>query len=226
MRNPLRPEGPDVCEVCLTFTDGFRTCYRCGHDRRFLDAVLPVSYSVHFGQLHTALYGYKRRIDLVASRFQLELAAVLWRFLNRHERCLATRTGAQGFRLVTTVPSGSAERDEAHPLRRIVAVLARPTADRYEAVLRRSTAPVPERTVNPNKFDVTRRFRGEPVLLIDDTWTTGASAQSAAGALKAAGAGVVALVVIGRHVHDDYADNSARLRALPRRFDWTTCAFE
>jgi orotate phosphoribosyltransferase len=80
--------------------------------------------------------------------------------------------------------------------------------------------------VNPDKFEVTRRFQGEPVLLIDDTWTTGASAQSAAGALKAVGAGVIALVVIGRHVHDDYADNSARLQALPRRFDWTTCAFE
>jgi orotate phosphoribosyltransferase len=38
------------------------------------------------------------------------------------------------------------------------------------------------------------------VLLLDDTWTTGASAQSAAMALRRAGAASVATVVLGRHV--------------------------
>jgi adenine/guanine phosphoribosyltransferase-like PRPP-binding protein len=38
------------------------------------------------------------------------------------------------------------------------------------------------------------------VLLVDDTWVSGGSAQSAAAALKLAGARRVALVVIGRHV--------------------------
>ena len=41
---------------------------------------------------------------------------------------------------------------------------------------------------------------GADVLLVDDTWVSGASAQSAAAALKAAGARRVALVVIGRHL--------------------------
>lgn len=63
------------------------------------------------------------------------------------------------------------------------------------------------------------------MLLIDDIGTTGASAESAAHALSAAGAGTIAVVVIGRHIHEDFEDNGERLRALPR-FSWDLCALE
>jgi orotate phosphoribosyltransferase len=63
------------------------------------------------------------------------------------------------------------------------------------------------------------------VLLIDDTWTTGASAQSAAAVLKQAGARTVAAVVIGRHLNRGWHENDQRLRRLPRPFDWSRCAF-
>ena len=62
------------------------------------------------------------------------------------------------------------------------------------------------------------------MLLIDDTWTTGASAQSAAAALKAAGAGPVAAVVIGRHLNREWHENDRRLRGITRPFDWSRCA--
>jgi hypothetical protein len=29
MLNPLAPTTPDVCSVCLTFTEGHDTCYQC-----------------------------------------------------------------------------------------------------------------------------------------------------------------------------------------------------
>jgi orotate phosphoribosyltransferase len=77
--------------------------------------------------------------------------------------------------------------------------------------------------VDPGKFSPTRDLLGESVLLIDDTWTSGANAQSAAGALKSAGAGAVAVLVIGRHVNEDYRNNAARLRSLPRPFNWDVC---
>jgi predicted phosphoribosyltransferase len=83
---------------------------------------------------------------------------------------------------------------------------------------------VPQRKVDRSKYNPTRDLDGESVLLVDDTWTTGANAQSAAGALKTAGAGSVAVLVIGRHVQESYKDNAARLKELPRSFDWTTCA--
>ncbi|GAA0950941.1 hypothetical protein GCM10009560_71070 [Nonomuraea longicatena] len=46
---------------------------------------------------------------------------------------------------------------------------------------------------------------GAGVLLLDDTWTTGARVQSAAYALKQAGAHRVAAVVLGRHANPGYA---------------------
>lgn len=145
MLNPLPPDTADVCSVCQTFTDGYDTCYPCGWNARFADAVLAVSYSIHFGQLHTALQQYKRTGGTIARRFQLELAAVLWRFLSQHEQCLARQAGVDGFGLVTTVPSSVPERDASHPLRRIVGSLVGPTRDRFASLLVRSGTPVAAR---------------------------------------------------------------------------------
>jgi hypothetical protein len=227
MRNPLPPDHADVCSVCLTFTDGFERCVACSRERHFADAVLPISYSVHFGQLHTALGGYKRDIRPdVARRFTLELAAVLWRFLGNHEACLAARVGADAFGLVTAVPSSSAERDESHPLHDILGALVQPTAPRYARALARSDVDVPPRVVDARRFIVTREVQDADVLLVDDTWTTGANVESAAGALKSSGARSVGVVIIGRHLHEEWGQNAERLRALPRGFDWDSCAFE
>jgi len=97
-----------------------------------------------------------------------------------------------------------------------------PSRHRYERLLERSDAEVAPRTFDPAKYAATRDLHGEPVLLIDDTWTTGASAQSAAACLKSAGAGPVASVVIGRHVNRDWNGNDRALRALPS-FAWGRC---
>jgi hypothetical protein len=225
MRNPLGTGAPDVCGICHTFTDGYATCYRCRFDPHFADAVVPISYSESFGQLHTNLAAYKRAPLAAAHPVRMQLAAVLWRFLAAHETCVARKARAEAghFDLVTTVPSGSAERDDRHPLRHIVGTIVAPTRDRFERLLMRSETPVPERTVDPLKYSPTRDLAGESVLIIDDTWTTGANAQSAAGALKTTGAGHVAVLTIGRHVNPEYADNAARLHALPD-FSWDVCA--
>jgi adenine/guanine phosphoribosyltransferase-like PRPP-binding protein len=120
------------------------------------------------------------------------------------------------------VPSGDHDRDQEHRLRWIAAEVVGVTRSRYQRLLRRSTASVVPRAFAPGKYEYERELAGEAVLLIDDTWTTGANAQSAAAALKAAGAGVVGAVVIGRHVNRDWHGNDRRLRALPA-FDWTRC---
>lgn len=97
LRTPPAPDDPDTCSVCLTFTeDGFSRCYRCNHQPRAAEAMLAISFSVHMGQLHAALRGYKEGWPS-AGRLEVELAAVLWRFLHHHERCLARRVGVPGF---------------------------------------------------------------------------------------------------------------------------------
>jgi hypothetical protein len=221
MLGPRR--GPDVCARCFNFTAGYQVCYACAHGEPVLDAMAPISYSVAREQLHHALASYKRLDGDVARRLGAILAAVLWRFIAGHEACLARAAGVGGFDVVTTVPSGDRSRDERHPLPWIVGELVGPTRDRYERLLVRSEAPVPRREFSPQKFLVTRPVGGS-VLLIDDTWTTGASAQSAAAALRNAGAERTAAVVIGRHLNREWHENDRRLRGIARPFDWTQCA--
>jgi predicted amidophosphoribosyltransferase len=216
--------GLGVCVRCFNLTDGYDLCYACTQCDGALDAVAPISYSVAHEQLHHALASYKRLSGQVARRLALQLAAVLWRYLDAHEPCVSRAAGAESFSLVTAVPSGDRRRDERHPLASIVGELVAPTRDRYERLLHRSSVDVAPRSFNPQKYLALRRLAGDAVLLIDDTWTTGANAQSAAAALKAAGAGPVAVVVIGRHVNRDWHQNDRRLRALRQPFDWSECA--
>jgi predicted amidophosphoribosyltransferase len=216
--------GRDVCETCFNFTQGYRRCYGCAHNGDWLAAVAPLSYSVASEQLHRALWGYKHLSGDVGRRLTVELAAVLWRYLAQHERCVARAADVETFELITTVPSSSADRDKRHPLRTIVGELTGPTRDRYEPLLTRTETPVPAREASRQKYGATRRLHHESVLLIDDTWTTGANAQSAAVALREGGAGAVAAVVIGRHVNRDWHENDRRLRELGRPFDWDHCA--
>jgi predicted amidophosphoribosyltransferase len=222
MLSPRR--GPGVCRTCLNLTDGYDRCYACTLSESWLDAVSPISYSVAHEQLHHALAGYKRPPDVVAERFAMELAAILWRHLAKHEACLVHAVGIQAFDLVTPVPSSMRERDRNHPLHRIVGELVGVTRARHDRLLRRSETFVEPRTFSADKYEPTTALRGRSVLLIDDTWTTGANAQSAAAALKSAGAGPVAAVVIGRHVNREWHQNDQRLRRLSTPFDWEQCA--
>jgi hypothetical protein len=222
MLSPRR--GPGVCATCFNLTAGYDRCYACAHGCPVLDAVAPISYSVAREQLHHALASYKRLDGEVARRLGAVLAAILWRFLAEHERCVAKAAGTNGFDLVTTVPSGDRDRDERHPLRWIVGELIGPTRARHERLLRRTNTELPPRTFDHRKFEAVHRLNNSAVLLIDDTWTTGASAQSAAAALKAAGAGPVGAVVIGRHLNREWRQNDRRLRGIERPFDWSRCA--
>ncbi|NED95856.1 hypothetical protein G1H11_11090 [Phytoactinopolyspora alkaliphila] len=63
------------------------------------------------------------------------------------------------------------------------------------------------------------------MLLLDDTWTTGARVQSLSHALKDAGANKVAAVVLGRWVNPSWPDSQALISHLRRSttFDLSRC---
>jgi len=230
MRNVL-PAGPGVCAICKTFIrQGFRACIPCERQPEVLDAVVPITYSEHFGQIHDALRGYKDGVREVKSYAQPRLAAILWRFLELHEACVAGAAGAtSGFDVVATVPSSTRARDKASSLWRI-AGWCRPVNDRLERLLVPTDQVQAGRAFGPTRYALTRELSGEDVLLIDDTWTSGGHAQSAAHVLKTGGAGQVALVVIGRHLQRNWElvaggpTSGDRLDELPRRFSWDICA--
>ena len=81
------------------------------------------------------------------------------------------------------------------------------------------------RTVRPENF-TTPDLAGEHFLLVDDTWTTGGHVQSAAGALKRAGAGYVTTLVLARWIDPAWDNTTAVIRDhLNADFDPALCPF-
>lgn len=199
------------------------------------DVVSPIALSFQDEQLQNTqlaheLFEYKNSAkDEVKSELSLRLAALLWRWLSSHEKCAARQAGISSFEFVTTVPSTSSRPDE--PLAKIVGGIVGATKDRYRSLLQPNPARSPSRDFESDKYIATFQLEGESVLLIDDTWTTGSHAQSAAFALKQAGAGSVGVVVIGRRLDvvprdrfGEIASNYLR-RARAQGWDWTKCRF-
>lgn len=217
--------APGVCATCRGFAAAReRECSSCRRLPRRLDLVVPVSYSPAGGALHRELRGYKDdRSEVARDLCTRGLAAVLWRFLAGHGRCVAAAAKVTRFDLVTAVPSRIRRDDDARPRLRGIVAVAGPTAARYERALVPTDRPGEAHRWAPERYRAARGMAGADVLLIDDTWASGASAQAAAHALKRAGARRVVLVVLGRHVNPRHADHAGRLRALAP-FDWAGCA--
>ncbi len=206
--------GPGVCPRCLNLTDRPGLCRACTANQHHLAAMVPISYSVGGEWLHHLVIAYKRDADPFVPAAMGTLAALYNRFLTQHEECLAAAAGVSQFELVTTIPSAGPLRDLHHPLRRIVGELIEATRGRYARLLVRSDTPAIPRVFDPARYRATTALDGEAVLLIDDMWTSGASAQSAAAALLDAGAGCVAALVAARHLNRHWHANDSRLRRL------------
>ncbi|WP_329301043.1 hypothetical protein OG410_23745 [Streptomyces sp. NBC_00659] len=225
--HPL-PPGPGVCQICRgPARFGFPTCWWCHQAGTVLgagvaDTVVPISLALKGEQYANELWRYKNAPGAQQRYFSTGLAAVLWRFLARHERCIAHQCRVLGFDTVTTVPSTSDRAD--HPLRAMAADMVGVTRERYRDLL----VPAPKAADLGREVSLARytssALWGENVLLIDDTWVTGNHAQSAAAALRAAGAGSVAVVVLGRHLNKSYGDTAVHIeQARLRRFAWDIC---
>jgi len=124
------------------------------------------------------------------------LLLLLLAFLHDHGSRVWRQAGMARPSHACVVPSGHG-RAGPHPLR----ALAAP----YLALPWVSMRPRPggdpwARSLDAGRFRAGPEAAGAEVLLLDDTWASGASAQSAAVALKQARARAVAVVVIGRHI--------------------------
>lgn len=231
---PVPPAGDTVCAVCHgAVYDGYRNCFQCNKaidvlGELRLDAVAFVSLAPVPEQMARDLYTYKRPTvpaELRRPRM-VGLSATLWRWLAIHEQCLATAADTRGFDLVTTVPSTSGRTDE-HPLPSLVGKIVVGTGERVQETLALSRTDVGPRDIVPDRFVATADVSGRNILVIDDTWTTGAKMQAASAALKQAGARHVGGVAIGRWFKTDFKDNAAWLKEAKRaRWSWETCCLQ
>ncbi|HEV2372306.1 MAG TPA: phosphoribosyltransferase [Streptosporangiaceae bacterium] len=193
-------DGQRQCVSCCgPVRPGYPRCFQCGlHEEvgagMLADVVAPVAYAHKGGQLARDLWVYKSAREGAAEAGTALLTSLLV-FLHDHGPVVWQRAGMPGPTHACVVPSGRG-RPGPHPLRVLVrGCLALPWVS-----LAASPGGDPwARLLDPDRFAAQCSLAGAGVLLLDDTWTSGATAQSAALALKRAGARQVAVVVLGRH---------------------------
>src|ERR1700689_836046 len=202
------PGAAGVCGSCRTpVRPGRSHCFRCDKYRECLpgllpDVVAPVAYAAKGGHHAASLWRYKSD-GPGAEAACAALRALLLVFLRDHGRCVWRRAGVPGPSHVAVVPSCRG-RPGTHPLQAMTApYLTLPWVHLSAADGPAALDPDPRR-FRPE------RIAGASVLLLDDTWTSGASATGAAAALRLAGARAVAVVVLGRHL-------DAAVPAMPYR---------
>ena len=222
---PPQPAGAGYCTVCRgAARPGYARCYQCGAHLdgapgMLADTVVPISYAVK-GEGHAARLRLYKTDAPGAAAAGAALQALMLVFLHDHAPCIWRTAAMPPPTRLAVVPSGQG-RPGAHPLLRLLlpSLALRPVrlAVRPDQYLGRE--------LNPRRFRAESIIAGASVLLVDDTWVSGASAQSAAVALRAAGAGHVAVVVLGRHI-DPGAPHSQRLCSAFRAtsYDPAACA--
>jgi hypothetical protein len=154
--------------------------------------------------------GYKESpVGEARHRYAPMVRGLLNAFLAAHTPCVAAAAGGP-IGLVVPVPSTA--RPDGSPLAGVDG-LAEDVGRRLNGVrwspsaLRRGDAPVGHMRPDAGAFTVTPETRlevaGGRCLLLDDTYVSGARAQSAAAALRRAGAVGVVIVALGRVLRPD-----------------------
>lgn len=224
LRNVIREPGV-TCRVCATPVSGFEMCYRCRQHQRVggvAGVVVPLTYAVGCTESAALLRDYKNRpVRAVREQRSLVVGGSLLRLsITDHDRCIAAVVG-MSVSLRVVIPSLT-YRPGTHPLTEI----ARSVGAVGEAALVPSSEAVCDRSVRVGKFTLQPRnaAAGKHVLVLDDVWTTGSNAQSAALTLRQAGAAAVSVMVVGRWLSPGHAP-SARFIAtrLQRDYDPDIC---
>ena len=223
LRNVVREPGV-TCRVCATPASGFELCYRCRqHQRvgRLADMVAPLTYAVGCTESAALLRDYKNHpVRAVRKQRGLVVGSLLRLGITAHERCIAAVVGMP-VSLRVVIPSLT-YRPGTHPLTDI----ARSVGALGEAALVPGPTAVCDRSVRAGKFTLQPRgaAAGKHVLVLDDVWTTGSNAQSAALTLRQAGAAAVSVMVVGRWLSPGHPPTAQFIETrLQRDYDPDIC---
>lgn len=213
-----------VCRFCLgPMNPGFVRCLGCerlfggerGAPRELGARVVPMTSALNPSPWYTRLATYK----VGNPEYRALMGALAYTWLAAHERRIAELLGGEAT-LVTIVPSKRGIGYEEQPLRKALAVVP-PLGERLVSTLtfraggRAGRHRYHSESFGPGPVAVV----GERVVLIEDTWVTGATAMSAAGALMEHGAEAVAVVPLARCVDSGFwAEGHGYREAMGREY--------
>lgn len=194
---------------------GFTLCFACHQNEQAssrtglggADLVVTLVYAIKGGQSAHLMHTYKTPAATKTGLDQLRL--LLSSALILHGECIESSVGSRASALAV-VPSTRAPR-RPHPLRYI----APSGYSNVELVPGPGFKQTPRCLVGDLwKVQNPAAVVGKHVLLIDDTWTTGAHIQSAAVALRASGATAVTAVVLARWLDPGWSPTATFLTTL------------
>ena len=196
--------GPDVCRICHGWVrPGYSICFVCRMTRAAVahpcDRVSVISLYRPGTTLHQILRGYKDESGPAQDVRRGHVAGLIARHLWEH----GSEIAPSGWNALVVVPSSSG-RIGPHPLEVALAGTFL-GAQVWPELLVAGPVPAGHRRAEERGFVVNPgadagTLAGSRLVVVDDTWTTGARAQSAASVLRGAGASVEAIVALGRVV--------------------------
>lgn len=226
--------GPGICNVCRGPAPASGICSRCAANRQALDgATCDHTFFLAYAdgqnrdgrsQSAQTVRGYKegnpppkRNVD--------DMHLLTNTSTGLHDDCMREAEGGADWDAATFVPSRK-QRAGLHPVAGIARNIARLLADdparggpyRITRLLLEPGPVEAPRAADAGRFSVPDDARpvieGRRVLLIDDTWATGGSIQSAAAALKAAGAASVTGLCVARWLSWDWDSHVPLLKQV------------
>ncbi len=196
------PGGPGTCARCFTPTTSLPLCRDCRGAVQVDGAPELVGMMTYAGYLDPitqsgrVMRGYKSLAFPGGGSFRQTVALLAALGLIGHVVCPGRLTGTP-VSAWATVPSLPPKPGRCtHPLNDIVGKLAKPGA--LEIRLAAAETVSNPRAIGADHYSASESAAGQHVLVIDDTWTGGGHATSAALAVRAAGATHVSVLVFAR----------------------------
>lgn len=196
------PGGPGTCTRCYTPTTSLPLCPQC---RRAVtlagmpDLVGMMTYAGNLdpiAQSGRVMHGCKSPAFPGGGTYRQTVSLLAALGVIGHSACPGRLTGTP-ISAWATVPSLPPKLGQAaHPLREIVGQLARPGA--VEVSITAAQTVASPRDIDATHYTAHSDAGSRHVLVIDDTWTSGGHAASAALAVRAAGASHVSVLVLAR----------------------------
>ena len=214
--------NPWVCPGCLgPKGEPFDWCPGCnrlrsrGCPEEVLRATVPATIAVRPGPWYNRLATYKAG----QPRYGLHLVSVFWTFLRSRRDEIERQLGGP-VSVITPVPSKRGKSYSEQPLRAALAM-----AKEIDELLAPVVAYQPDPEVDnlrASYYPQCFRATGEPpsgqrILLVEDTWVSGATTVSAAGSLLEQGAKSVLAVPIARVLDTIYWESSPYVAWIDRR---------
>ena len=196
------PGGSGTCLRCFTPTDSLPVCSQCRYAESFVgkpDLVGLMTYAGYLDPITQSgwvMRGYKNPAYPGGGTYRQTVALLAALGLVGHVECPGRILGTHlsAWATVSSLPPKPGL--TPHPLNDIVVQLAK--AGSIEVTLTAATTVSNPRDINAGHYTASANAAGQHVLVIDDTWTSGGHAMSAALAVRAAGATHVSLLVLAR----------------------------